>query len=106
MGERNGMSVLVEPPARPASRPSSLRRVASRISFRLMAFNVLLVFLPVAGMLYLGSYESKLLAAQNRTLTGEARLLSAASERLAGSFADGGCDPLAALPRASGQARR
>lgn len=54
------------------------RRFLSRISFRLMAFNLLLVFLPVAGILYLGSYESKLLAAQRRALEGEARVLSAA----------------------------
>jgi two-component system sensor histidine kinase ChvG len=50
----------------------------SRISIRLMAFNLLLVFLPVAGILYLGSYEAKLLAAQRRALDDEARLLSAA----------------------------
>jgi two-component system sensor histidine kinase ChvG len=54
------------------------RRVFSRISFRLMAFNLLLVFLPVAGILYLGSYETKLLGAQRRALAEEARLLSAA----------------------------
>lgn len=61
------------------SRPASaFRRFVSRISFRLMAFNVLLVFLPVAGMLYLGSYESKLLAEQDRALREEARILSSA----------------------------
>ena len=54
------------------------RRFLSRISFRLMAFNLLLVFLPVAGVLYLGSYESKLLAQQRRALQDEARLLAAA----------------------------
>ncbi len=54
------------------------RRFFSRISFRLMAFNLLLVFLPVAGVLYLGSYETKLLAAQRRALEGQARLFSAA----------------------------
>jgi two-component system sensor histidine kinase ChvG len=49
----------------------------SRLSFRLMAFNLLLVFLPVAGILYLGSYEETLLAAQRRTLEAEARMLAA-----------------------------
>ncbi|HVS32892.1 MAG TPA: ATP-binding protein [Thermoanaerobaculia bacterium] len=48
-----------------------------RISIRLMAFNLLLVFLPVGGILYLGSYETKLLAAQRRALEEQARLLSA-----------------------------
>jgi two-component system sensor histidine kinase ChvG len=59
-------------------RRSVRRRVFSRISFRLMAFNLLLVFLPLAGTLYLGSYETKLLGAQKRALAEEARLLSAA----------------------------
>ncbi len=52
--------------------------MVSRISIRIMAFNLLLVFLPVAGILYLGSYEVKLLASQRRALEEEARLLSAA----------------------------
>ncbi|HSY49488.1 MAG TPA: ATP-binding protein [Thermoanaerobaculia bacterium] len=55
-----------------------LRRFLSRISFRLMAFNMLLVFLPVAGILYLGSYEQRLLGQQRRALEEEARLLAAA----------------------------
>ncbi|MBV8545528.1 MAG: sensor N-terminal transmembrane domain-containing protein [Acidobacteria bacterium] len=55
-----------------------IRRFLSRISFRLMAFNLLLVFLPVAGILYLGSYEQKLLGLQRRALQEEARLLAAA----------------------------
>lgn len=53
-------------------------RLLSRISIRLMLFNLLLVFLPVAGIIYLGSYEAKLLDAQRRALDEEARLLSAA----------------------------
>lgn len=43
-----------------------------------MAFNLLLVFLPVAGMLYLGSYEQRLLGLQRRALEEQARLLAAA----------------------------
>lgn len=43
-----------------------------------MAFNLLLVFLPVAGIVYLGSYETKLLNAQTRALRGQAHLLAAA----------------------------
>ncbi len=58
--------------------PPRLRRFISRIFFRLMAFNMLLVFLPVAGILYLGSYEQRLLGLQRRALQEEARLLAAA----------------------------
>ncbi len=55
-------------------------RVLSRISFRLLAFNVLLVFLPAAGVLFLGTYERHLLEAQERTMGQEGRLLAAAVE--------------------------
>ncbi len=55
-----------------------LPRSLSRISIRIMAFNLLLVFLPVGGILYLDSYETKLLIAQRRALEEDARLLSAA----------------------------
>ncbi len=52
----------------------------SRIWVRLLAFNVLLVFVPVAGVLFLDTYEEHLLAAQERTMVQEARLLAAALE--------------------------
>ena len=39
-----------------------LSRALSRIWIRLLAFNVLLVFLPAAGLLYLDTYERQLLA--------------------------------------------
>jgi two-component system sensor histidine kinase ChvG len=55
-----------------------IRRFLSRLSIRILAFNLLLVFLPVAGVLYLGTYESELLAAQRRALDEEARLGAAA----------------------------
>src|SRR5882724_7635280 len=55
-----------------------LRRFLSRIAFRVMAFNLLLVFLPVAGILYLGSYEQRLLGSQKRALQEQSRLLAAA----------------------------
>jgi two-component system sensor histidine kinase ChvG len=49
---------------------------------RLLAFNVLLVVLPVAGLLFLDTFERRLLADQERTMVEQARLLSAAlSER-------------------------
>jgi two-component system sensor histidine kinase ChvG len=52
----------------------------SRISLRLLAFNVLLVFLPVGGVLFLDTYERHLLVAQERTMAQEGRLLAAAIE--------------------------
>ncbi|MCG6947457.1 MAG: histidine kinase [Acidobacteria bacterium] len=55
-------------------------RHPSRISLRLLAFNVLLVFLPVGGVLFLDTYESHLLRAQERTMAQEGRLLAAAIE--------------------------
>lgn len=55
-----------------------IRRVLSGISFRLLAFNVLLLFLPVAGVLFLDTYEDRLLEAQERTMGQEGRLLAAA----------------------------
>jgi len=50
----------------------------SRISIRLLAFNLLLVFLPVAGVLFLGAYESRLESAEVRAITEEARIVAAA----------------------------
>lgn len=52
----------------------------SRISVRLLAFNVLVVFLPMAGVLVLDTYERHLLEAQERTMGQEGRLLAAALE--------------------------
>ncbi len=52
----------------------------SRLPVRLLAFNILLVFLPAAGVLFLGTYESHLLEAQERTMAQEGRLLAAALE--------------------------
>jgi len=60
--------------------PDSKLRWLSRISIRLLAFNVLLVFLPMAGVLFLGTYERHLLEAQERTMAQEGRLLAAALE--------------------------
>jgi two-component system sensor histidine kinase ChvG len=55
-------------------------QLPSRISFRLLAFNILLVFLPVGGVLFLDTYEQHLLDAQERTMAQEGRLLAAALE--------------------------
>ncbi len=50
----------------------------SRIGLRLLAFNLLAAFLPVAGILYLDVYETRLLEAQERGMVQQARLLAAA----------------------------
>ncbi len=69
-------------------------RWVSRIGLRLLAFNLLLVFVPVAGILYLGIYESRLLEAQEAGLVQQARVLAAAlgdapleGDRVARTFA-------------------
>lgn len=56
----------------------SLRRALSRIQVRLLAFNALLVFLPVAGVLFLDTYEEQLLRDQERAMVHQGRLLAAA----------------------------
>lgn len=50
----------------------------SRIGMRLLAFNLMAVFLPVAGILYLDVYEQQLLRAQERSMVQQGRLLAAA----------------------------
>ncbi len=58
---------------------SRLRRWRpSPIGLRLLAFNLLLVFLPVFGILYLDVYETRLLAVQERGMVQQARLVAAA----------------------------
>ncbi|HEX2062370.1 MAG TPA: ATP-binding protein, partial [Thermoanaerobaculia bacterium] len=53
----------------------------SRLSVRLLAFNALLVFLPVAGVLFLGEYEDRLEEAEIRDITHRARLIAASIAR-------------------------
>jgi two-component system sensor histidine kinase ChvG len=60
----------------------TLRRFLSRIGIRLLAFNVLLMFLPAAGVSYLAIYERQLLQAQEESMVQQGRLMAAAlSER-------------------------
>src|SRR5215212_3058662 len=53
----------------------------SRLGVRLLAFNIVLVFLPVAGVLFLGQYEQRLETAEIRDLTHRARLIAASIAR-------------------------
>ena len=55
-----------------------LRAFLSRIGVRLLAFHVILVFLPAAGFLYLDTFERKLLEAQETSMVQQGRLLGAA----------------------------
>ncbi len=48
-----------------------------RLAARLLLFNLLLVFLPVAGLLSLGTLERRLTARQEESLAAQARLLAA-----------------------------
>jgi len=56
-------------------------RSFSRLSVRLLAFNIILVFLPIAGVLFLGQYEERLETAEVRDLTHRSRLIAAAIAR-------------------------
>jgi two-component system sensor histidine kinase ChvG len=57
---------------------SRLKVFLSRISFRLLAFNIFLVFLPLAGFLFLDTYEKQLLTSQEESMVQQGRLLSIA----------------------------
>ena len=56
----------------------ALRATLSRISIRLLAFNLLLVFLPVSGILSLRIYENQLLRMQENSMVQQGRLVAAA----------------------------
>ena len=55
-----------------------LLRFFARLPVRLLAFNLLLMFLPIAGVLFLGAYETRLETAEVRGMTDQARLVAAA----------------------------
>ena len=55
-----------------------IRRILSKISIRLLAFNALLVFIPAMAVSYLEVYERKLLWAQERSMVQQGRALAAA----------------------------
>jgi len=70
------MSRLANAP--PRARLAGIGRLLSRISIRLLAFNILLVFLPAVAILTLESFEQQLLAAQERAMVQQGRILAAA----------------------------
>ena len=52
--------------------------ILSKISFRLLLFNILLLFLPMGSLLYLGTYENQLLASQEASMIQQGRLMGSA----------------------------
>ncbi|MGO9309054.1 MAG: ATP-binding protein [Spirochaetia bacterium] len=58
----------------------SARTLLSRMWVRVLAFNVLIVFVPIAGLLSLGTYERQLLRSLERSLVQQGRVLAAALE--------------------------
>ena len=56
------------------------RTFLSRMWVRVLAFNVLIVFVPIAGLLSLGTYERQLLRSLERSLVQQGRVLAAALE--------------------------
>lgn len=60
------------------SRPSFASRFVSRIGVRLLAFNLLIAFVPAVGFLSLETFESTLLLWQERAMVQQGRLLAAA----------------------------
>jgi two-component system sensor histidine kinase ChvG len=55
-----------------------MRRFLSPIAARLLLFNVLLVFLPIAGLFSLRAFERELLVLQERSMVQQARVAAAA----------------------------
>ena len=67
------MSRLRPTPVRPHSRWGFLARIGPR----LLAFNLLLVFVPAVGFFYLGVYELQLLRSQEQSMVQQGRILAA-----------------------------
>ena len=63
-------------------RTSNWFPLPSRIGRRLLAFNLLVLFLPIAAILYLDVYEARLLDSQERGMGQQARILAASLSRL------------------------
>ena len=83
-------------------RGTRFRRRLSRLSVRLLAFNLLLVLVPLGGAFYfglhqlLGRYERQLLAAQERSMAQQGRLLAAALAGAGAPLGAEGAEPILA----------
>jgi two-component system sensor histidine kinase ChvG len=58
--------------------PAGIAAFFARISVRLLTFNLLIVFLPVAALLYLDTYERQLLRSLEHALVQQGRVLASA----------------------------
>ena len=92
---------MIEPRA-DEGRGTRFRRRLSRLSVRLLAFNLLLVLVPLGGAFYLGlhqllgRYERQLLAAQERSMAQQGRLLAAALAGAGAPLGTEGAEPILA----------
>ncbi|HUP43749.1 MAG TPA: hypothetical protein VM599_11140, partial [Thermoanaerobaculia bacterium] len=92
---------MIEPRAA-EGRGTRFRRRLSRLSVRLLAFNLLLVLVPLGGAFYLGlhqllgRYERQLLAAQERSMAQQGRLLAAALAGAGAPLGTEGAEPILA----------
>jgi two-component system sensor histidine kinase ChvG len=92
---------VIEPRAA-EGRGTRFRRRLSRLSVRLLAFNLLLVLVPLGGAFYLGlhqllgRYERQLLAAQERSMAQQGRLLAAALAGAGAPLGAEGAEPILA----------
>lgn len=78
---KTGSTAGAAPPRRGARATSprgrSWARRFSRLSIRLLAFNLLLVFLPLAAVSYLKTYEEQLLRSQEQSMVQQGRMVAA-----------------------------
>ena len=76
-------------------------RALSRIAARLLAFNLLVLFLPVAAILYLDVYEARLLDSQERSMNQQARIVAAALGHIGSIESESAIDLLTRLEQRS-----
>ena len=81
-----------------------VRSASARIAIRLLAFNLLLAFLPFAGLLYLDTYERHLLEAQERAMVEKGRIFAGAVSSLP-AFEPAAIDTILAATGDHGDAR-
>jgi two-component system sensor histidine kinase ChvG len=75
------------------------------ISFRLLLFNILLLFFPMGSLLYLDTYESQLLSSQENSMIQQGRILSSALAGFppaSGGAAAAGTVPAGGVPAGAG----
>lgn len=66
------------------------------LSSRLLLFNVLILFLPMASLLLLGTYENQLLSSQENSMIQQGRILASALDGAVSAAGESGSETLAA----------